>query len=89
MKKGKNVPFTKNKNGRIDSWFLILINHMFVGRAWHKGCFKCTLCHRALDSRIACDGPDNDVYCNGKLKKKSKNWGHIYKTSYSKLLKFL
>ena len=37
----------------------------FLGRAWHKGCFKCTMCHRALDSRIACDGPDNDVYCNG------------------------
>merc|ERR1719245_2129050 len=33
------------------------------GRAWHKGCFKCNKCHRVLDSRIACDGPDNDVYC--------------------------
>ena len=36
------------------------------GRAWHKGCFKCNKCHRVLDSRIACDGPDNDVYCTGK-----------------------
>ena len=36
------------------------------GRAWHKGCFKCNKCHRVLDSRIACDGPDSDVYCTGK-----------------------
>ena len=35
------------------------------GRAWHKECFKCSTCHRVLDSRIACDGPDSDVYCTG------------------------
>merc|ERR1712079_141431 len=39
------------------------------GRAWHKGCFKCTICHRFLDSRMACDGPDKDVYCTGCYRK--------------------
>jgi len=34
------------------------------GRIWHKQCFKCRTCHRSLDSRTACDGPDNEVYCN-------------------------
>ena len=34
-------------------------------KAYHKQCFKCTVCHRQLDSRIACDGPDRDIYCNG------------------------
>ena len=39
------------------------------GQCWHKGCFKCSTCHRVLDSRIACDGPDNDIYCNGCYRK--------------------
>lgn len=39
------------------------------GRPWHKGCFKCAKCHRILDSRIACDGPDSDVYCTGCYRK--------------------
>ena len=34
-------------------------------RVWHKGCFKCHTCKRFLDSRIACDGPDGEVYCTG------------------------
>ena len=34
-------------------------------RVWHKGCFKCQICHRNLDSRMACDAPDNNVYCTG------------------------
>ena len=34
-------------------------------RVWHKGCFKCHTCKRFLDSRIACDAPDNEVYCTG------------------------
>ncbi|XP_071453100.1 muscle LIM protein Mlp84B-like isoform X4 [Hetaerina americana] len=33
------------------------------GRAWHKGCFKCRTCTRTLDSTLACDAPDGEVYC--------------------------
>ena len=32
---------------------------------WHKQCFKCSRCSRFLDSRIACDAPDDKIYCNG------------------------
>lgn len=38
-------------------------------RVWHKGCFKCHTCKRFLDSRIACDGPDGEVYCTGCYRK--------------------
>lgn len=30
---------------------------------WHKICFNCATCHRPLDSTLACDGPDKEVYC--------------------------
>lgn len=30
---------------------------------WHKTCFNCKECKRVLDSVLACDGPDRDVYC--------------------------
>lgn len=33
------------------------------GSVWHKTCFNCNECHRVLDSVLACDGPDRDVYC--------------------------
>jgi len=33
-------------------------------QVWHKQCFKCRVCHRSLDSRTACDGPDKEIYCN-------------------------
>lgn len=39
-------------------------------QVWHKQCFKCRTCHKQLDSRSACDGPDSDVYCTGCYRKK-------------------
>lgn len=33
------------------------------GREWHRKCYKCKDCTKTLDSIIACDGPDKDVYC--------------------------
>ncbi|XP_026811682.1 muscle LIM protein Mlp84B isoform X2 [Rhopalosiphum maidis] len=33
------------------------------GAMWHKICFNCATCHRPLDSTLACDGPDKEVYC--------------------------
>ncbi len=33
------------------------------GTVWHKTCFNCLECHRVLDSVLACDGPDRDIYC--------------------------
>lgn len=42
------------------------------GREWHRKCFKCHDCQKTLDSIIACDGPDKDVYCKTCY---GKNWG--------------
>ncbi|XP_059468790.1 muscle LIM protein Mlp84B-like isoform X1 [Neocloeon triangulifer] len=33
------------------------------GTMWHKKCFNCCQCHRPLDSILACDGPDKEIYC--------------------------
>ena len=43
--------------------------HMILS-IYNIACFKCCICHRVLDSRIACDGPDNDIYCTGCYRKK-------------------
>ena len=42
------------------------------GRNWHRKCYKCHDCTKVLDSIIACDGPDNDVYCKTCY---GKHWG--------------
>ncbi|XP_011254260.1 muscle LIM protein Mlp84B isoform X4 [Camponotus floridanus] len=42
------------------------------GREWHRKCYKCHDCTKTLDSIIACDGPDRDVYCKTCYGKK---WG--------------
>ncbi|XP_044011940.1 muscle LIM protein Mlp84B-like isoform X2 [Aphidius gifuensis] len=41
-------------------------------REWHRKCWKCRDCAKTLDSIIACDGPDKDVYCKTCYGKK---WG--------------
>uniref|UniRef100_A0A1L8DMD3 Putative regulatory protein mlp n=2 Tax=Nyssomyia neivai TaxID=330878 RepID=A0A1L8DMD3_9DIPT len=42
------------------------------GREWHRKCYKCRDCTKTLDSIIACDGPDRDIYCKTCYGKK---WG--------------
>ncbi|XP_059618219.1 muscle LIM protein Mlp84B-like [Phlebotomus argentipes] len=42
------------------------------GRGWHRKCYKCNDCTKTLDSIIACDGPDRDVYCKTCY---GKRWG--------------
>lgn len=41
--------------------FVFVIGILF--QVWHKTCFNCKECKRVLDSVLACDGPDRDVYC--------------------------
>lgn len=45
---------------------------LVFSQPWHIKCFKCRDCRHVLDSIIACDGPDNDVYCKTCYGKK---WG--------------
>ncbi|KAF4523286.1 hypothetical protein B566_EDAN009409 [Ephemera danica] len=42
------------------------------GAMWHRKCFKCRDCTKTLDSVLACDGPDKEVYCKTCYGKK---WG--------------
>ena len=45
-------------------WASVLILPLSPPRQeWHKSCFNCRDCKRPLDSTIACDGPDKDIYC--------------------------
>ncbi|XP_021913746.1 muscle LIM protein Mlp84B-like isoform X7 [Zootermopsis nevadensis] len=50
------------------------------GTMWHKKCFNCADCHRPLDSVLACDGPDREVYCKAcygkKFGPKGFGYGH-------------
>ena len=39
------------------------LSRFFWFQAWHKRCFTCTKCNRALDSTTVNDGPDGDIYC--------------------------
>lgn len=32
-------------------------------QTYHRKCFNCGICKRPLDSVLACDGPDKDIYC--------------------------
>jgi len=46
-------------------------------QTYHKKCFNCGTCKRPLDSVLACDGPDKDIYCKGCYGKKfgAKGYG--------------
>ncbi|KAK7874520.1 hypothetical protein R5R35_001601 [Gryllus longicercus] len=50
------------------------------GTMWHKKCFNCCDCHRPLDSVLACDGPDREIYCKAcygkKFGPKGFGYGH-------------
>ncbi|XP_069680622.1 muscle LIM protein Mlp84B isoform X4 [Periplaneta americana] len=50
------------------------------GTMWHKKCFNCADCHRPLDSVLACDGPDREIYCKAcygkKFGPKGFGYGH-------------
>ncbi|XP_049765020.1 muscle LIM protein Mlp84B-like isoform X1 [Schistocerca cancellata] len=50
------------------------------GTMWHKKCFNCNACHRPLDSVLACDGPDREIYCRAcygkKFGPKGFGYGH-------------
>ncbi|CAG7785974.1 unnamed protein product [Allacma fusca] len=40
------------------------------GSVWHKRCYSCGDCRRPLDSILACDGPDRNIYCKACYGKK-------------------
>jgi len=46
-------------------------------QTYHKKCFSCANCKRPLDSVLACDGPDKEIYCRGCYGKKfgAKGYG--------------
>jgi len=46
-------------------------------QTYHKKCFSCNICKRPLDSVLACDAPDKEIYCRGCYGKKfgAKGYG--------------
>jgi len=46
-------------------------------QTYHKKCFSCNSCKRPLDSVLACDAPDKEIYCRGCYGKKfgAKGYG--------------
>lgn len=46
-------------------------------KTYHKKCFSCKSCKRPLDSVLACDAPDDEIYCRGCYGKKfgAKGYG--------------
>ena len=46
-------------------------------QTYHKKCFSCNTCKRPLDSVLACDAPDKEIYCRGCYGKKfgAKGYG--------------
>nr|CAG4643710.1 EOG090X00ST [Lepidurus arcticus] len=42
------------------------------GTMWHKRCFSCADCKRPLDSMLACDGPNKEIYCKACY---GRRWG--------------
>merc|ERR1719206_283044 len=47
-------------------------------QTYHKKCFSCNSCKRPLDSVLACDAPDKDIYCRGCYAKKFGARGYGY-----------
>lgn len=41
-----------------------------LSQMWHKKCFNCADCHRPLDSVLACDGPNKEIFCKACYAKK-------------------
>lgn len=52
--------------------------HFIVFQPWHKGCFKCNLCTKNLDSRNCCEGGDKEIYCKTCYGKKFGPKGYGY-----------
>jgi len=47
-------------------------------QTYHKKCFSCNICKRPLDSVLACDAPDKEIYCRGCYAKKFGAKGYGY-----------
>lgn len=59
----------------------VVLKQKVLFQLWHKKCFNCADCHRPLDSVLACDGPDREVYCKScyakKYGPKGFGYGHM------------
>ena len=57
---------------------------------FHKKCFTCCNCKRALDTSNACDGPNKDVFCNSCYTKyfgPMKRWFEVDKSNQTAIIK--